>query len=62
MPRPASTTPRRPPAGDNLPAFDTTLVERYKRAGLLIFGKTARPEMEIAPTSESAMYGPTRNP
>lgn len=47
---------------DNVPNFDSTLVERYKRAGLVIFGKTTTPEMGIAPTTESAMYGPTRNP
>jgi len=47
---------------DNVPTFDSTLVERYKRAGLVIFGKTTTPEMGVAPTTESAMYGPTRNP
>lgn len=47
---------------DNVPNFDSTLVERYKRAGLVIFGKTTTPEMGVSPTTESAMYGPTRNP
>ena len=47
---------------DNVPNFNSTLVERYKRAGLVIFGKTTTPEMGITPPTESAMYGPTRNP
>jgi amidase/6-aminohexanoate-cyclic-dimer hydrolase len=47
---------------DYIPNFDSTLIERYHRAGLVIFGKTTTPEMGIAPTTESALYGPTRNP
>lgn len=41
---------------------DTTLVERYKRAGLVIFGKTASPEMALAPSTEGSFCGATRNP
>jgi amidase len=41
---------------------DTTLVERYKRAGFVIFGKTTTPELALAPSTESSFCGVTRNP
>jgi amidase len=41
---------------------DTTLVERYKQAGLVIFGKTNTPEMGLAASTETALNGTTRNP
>ena len=47
---------------DNAPDFDSTLVARYKQAGLVIFAKTTTPEMGLAPSTESALFGPTRNP
>jgi len=43
-------------------AIDATLVERYKRAGLVIFGKTTTPELGIAPSTETTLTGSTRNP
>jgi Asp-tRNA(Asn)/Glu-tRNA(Gln) amidotransferase A subunit family amidase len=41
---------------------DTTLVERYKRAGLAIFGKTTTPELGMAASTETSLTGTTRNP
>lgn len=41
---------------------DSFLVERYKRAGLVIFGKTATPEFGKSAATESLLWGDTRNP
>ncbi len=41
---------------------DSTYVERTKKAGLVIFGKTHSPELGLCPSSESRMYGATRDP
>jgi len=41
---------------------DTTLVSRYKSAGLAIFGKTNTPEFGLATTTEPQLHGPTKNP
>ncbi len=38
------------------------LVERYLRAGLVIFGKTSSSEWGILPTTEPTLYGPCHNP
>lgn len=47
---------------DNVADHDSELVERYKRAGLVIFGKSASPEFGVTATTESALFGETRNP
>jgi len=47
---------------DSVADYDSTLVARYKRAGLVIFGKTNSPELGLTTTTESALYGKTRNP
>ncbi len=42
---------------------DSELVARHKKAGLVIVGKTATPELGILPVTEAEVYGaPTRNP
>ena len=41
---------------------DTTLVRRYRQAGLSIFGKTNTPELALAVTTEPRETGPTLNP
>jgi amidase/6-aminohexanoate-cyclic-dimer hydrolase len=41
---------------------DTELVARYKRAGLVVFGKSSSPEMGVSPSTEPALFGPCRSP
>ncbi|HEX8999154.1 MAG TPA: amidase [Blastocatellia bacterium] len=41
---------------------DSTLVARYKQAGLVIFAKTNSPELGLTTTTESVLYGKTHNP
>lgn len=41
---------------------DSTLVERYEAAGMVVFGKTTAPEFGLSTTTESALWGKTRNP
>jgi amidase len=47
---------------DNISTFDSELVVRLRRAGLVILGKTNTPEFGMAPACEPALFGPTRNP
>jgi len=47
---------------DARPDYTSTVVERYQRAGLVIFGKTASPEFGGTGTTESILFGDTRNP
>jgi amidase len=47
---------------DQVADYDSTLVTRYKQAGLVIFGKTTSPELGLTTTTESVLYGLTRNP
>jgi amidase len=42
--------------------YTSTLAQRYQRAGLVIFGKTASPEFGGTGTTESTLFGATRNP
>src|SRR5258708_38714812 len=47
---------------DFVPGYDSELVARLKRAGLVILGKTNTPEFGILPTTEPRLFGPSRNP
>jgi len=39
-----------------------TLARRFIEAGVTIFGKSASPEFGLMPTTETRLFGPTRNP
>lgn len=41
---------------------DTTLVSRFRRAGLVTLGRTASPEFGAVPTTEPVAWGATHNP
>ena len=41
---------------------DMSLAQRFRRAGLVILGRTNAPELGILPTTEPVAYGPTHNP
>jgi amidase len=47
---------------DAVADYDSTLVARYKQAGMVIFGKTTTPELGLTTTTESALFGETHNP
>ena len=43
-------------------ARDSTLIARYRRAGLLFLATTNTPELGLLPFTEPELHGPTRNP
>lgn len=47
---------------DHLADHTGTLAQRFLDAGLTIFGKSSTPEFGLLPTTESRLFGPTRNP
>jgi len=47
---------------DAVAGYTSTVVSRYQAAGLVIFGKTASPEFGGTGTTESILFGDTRNP
>ena len=44
------------------PDVSSVLVDRYRRAGLILLGKTNTPELGITPFTEPEVFGPTNNP
>lgn len=47
---------------NNIPPADSAIVEQYRAAGLVIFGKTNTPELGLEPVTEPELFGPSRNP
>ena len=47
---------------DAVADYDSTLVQRYQAAGLNIFAKLTSPEFGQTATTESRLFGATRNP
>src|ERR1700744_291056 len=47
---------------DNVADHSGTLAQRFLDTGVTIFGKSASPEFGLLPTTESRLFGPTRNP
>ncbi len=47
---------------DTVADHNSTLVDRYQQAGLVIFGKTHSPEFGGTATTESKLWGETHNP
>ena len=43
-------------------SYDTSLVKRFKQAGLVTVGKTNTPELALSGVTEPTFRGPTRNP
>jgi len=48
--------------GDFPGPYDHNVVRRIKEAGAVIVGSTTLPEFGILPSTETARFGPTRNP
>jgi amidase len=47
---------------DDVARHDSELVRRYRRAGLVVVGKTNTPELGIVPVTEPELRGPTHTP
>ena len=47
---------------DSVAKEDSTVVSRFRKAGLVIFARTQVPELGLLPTTESTFSGITRNP
>ena len=47
---------------DYVAPFDDEMVTRYRRAGLVVFGKTNTSELGVSVSTEPAAHGATRNP
>ena len=47
---------------DAVAPTDSAIVTQYRKAGLVIFGKTNTPEFGLEPVTEPEFFGPTLNP
>lgn len=47
---------------ENVPSQDSVFVERVKKAGGILLGKTNTPEFGHKGTTDNLLFGPTRNP
>lgn len=47
---------------DNIPNYDSDLINLYKKSGLVVIGMTKTPELALSLTTEPILHGPTRNP
>ncbi len=47
---------------DHVARQDSELVRRYRAAGMVVLGTTNTPELGKNPSTESQLFGPTRNP
>ena len=47
---------------DDRAKLNSTLVDRYIKSGVVIFGKSASPEFGALPITETNLFGATRNP
>ncbi|PKL40485.1 MAG: amidase [Spirochaetae bacterium HGW-Spirochaetae-1] len=45
-----------------IPDYDSELMGRFKKAGLIVLGKTSTPEFGLMGVTEPELFGPTRNP
>ncbi|MBA2708490.1 MAG: amidase [Gemmatimonadaceae bacterium] len=45
-----------------IPPHDTEMVRRYRKAGVIVVGKTNTPELGLTPYTEPELFGPARNP
>ena len=47
---------------DSVADHDSEIVRRYRKAGLVVFGKSGSPEFGLTTSTESILFGKTRNP
>lgn len=45
-----------------VPPYDTEIVRRYRKSGVIVVGKTNTPEFGLTPYTEPEAFGPTVNP
>src|SRR4029079_19142691 len=45
-----------------IPPYDTELVRRFRRSGVIVVGKTNTPEFGLTPFTEAEAFGPALNP